>query len=138
MTRLTHLSGTALAAAIRAGETTSVEVVEAHIEVLERIKDLNALAVDRFDAARAEAAAADERVRAGDSDLPPLHGVPVTIKEMLAVEGMPHTGGYPHRRKFRESADAPVVERLRAAGAIVLGKTNAAQLLLFLETDNPL
>lgn len=138
MTRLTHLSATALAAAIRDGSTTSTEVVEAHIEVLERIKELNALAVDRFDLAREEAAAADEQVKAGAADLPPLHGVPVTIKEMLAVEGMPHTGGYPHRRNFRETADAPVVARLRAAGAIVLGLGNTCGFMIWIESNNPL
>lgn len=138
MTALTQLSGTALAAAIRAGDTTSADVVEAHIEVLERIANLNALAVERFAQARAEAAAADARVRAGDPDLPPLHGVPVTIKEMLAVDGMPHTGGYPHRRKFRESVDAPVVQRLRAAGAIVLGVGNTCGFLIWIESNNPL
>jgi fatty acid amide hydrolase 2 len=138
MTELTHLSATALAAAIRNGETTSAEVVEAHIAVLDRIKDLNALAVERFDLAREEAAAADARVRAGERNLPPLHGVPATIKEMLAVEGMPHTGGYAHRRKFREVADAPVVARLRDAGAIVLGLGNTCGFLIWIESNNPL
>jgi fatty acid amide hydrolase 2 len=135
---LTHLSATELAAAIRSGQTTSTEVVEAHIAVLERIRDLNALAVDRFGPARAEAAAADEAIRRGEPDLPPLHGVPCTVKEMLAVEGMPHTGGYPHRRKFREQADAPVVARLRAAGAIVLGLGNTCGFLVWIESNNPL
>ncbi len=138
MTRLTQMSATALAAAIKSGARTSVEVVDAHIDILERIKDLNALAVDRFDLARDEAAAADARVRAGDQDLPPFHGVPVTIKEMLAVDGMPHTGGYPHRRKFRETADAPVVARLRAAGGIVLGVGNTCGFLIWIESNNPL
>src|SRR5206468_12422015 len=66
------------------------------------------------------------------------HGVPVTIKEMLAVEGMPHTGGYVHRRKFRETADAPVVARLRDAGAIVLGLGNTCGFLIWIESNNPL
>jgi fatty acid amide hydrolase 2 len=137
MTRLTHMSAVALAAAIRTGKTTSAEVVEAHIEVLQRIKNLNALAVDRFELAREEAAAADARVHAGEPNLPPLLGVPATIKEMLAVEGMPHTGGYPHRRKFRETADAPVVARLREAGVIVLGLGNTCGFLIWIESNNP-
>jgi fatty acid amide hydrolase 2 len=138
MTDLTHRSAVALAAAIRSGETTSVDVVEAHIAVLQRIKDLNALAVDRFDQARDEAAAADARVRAGETGLPPLLGVPATVKEMLAVEGMPHTGGYPHRRRFREATDASVVARLREAGAIVLGLGNTCGVLIWIESNNPL
>jgi fatty acid amide hydrolase 2 len=138
MTSLTHLSATALAAAIRAGTTTSTDVVEAHIEVLERITDSNALAADRSEQARSEAAAADARVQSGERDLPPLLGVPATIKEMLAVEGMPHTGGYPHRRRFRAAADATVVARLRAAGAIVLGVGNTCGALVWIESNNPL
>jgi fatty acid amide hydrolase 2 len=134
---LTHRSATDLAAAIRRGETTSTEVVEAHIEVIERIADTNALAADRFDLAREEAAAADARVRSGEPDLPPLLGVPATVKEMLAVEGMPHSGGYPHRRKHRETADAPVVGRLRDAGAIVLGVGNTCGAYVWIESNNP-
>lgn len=135
---LTHRSATQLAAMIRSGETTSVDVVEAHIEVLERIQDLNALAVERFDLAREEAALADERVKADAPNLPPLHGVPMTVKEMLGVEGMPHTGGYPHRRKFRQDRDAPVVARMREAGAIILGLGNTCGFLIWIESNNPL
>jgi fatty acid amide hydrolase 2 len=136
--RPTSASALELAAAIRERRTTSVDVVEAHIEVLERITDSNALAVDRFERAREEAAAADERVRGGGTDLPPLLGVPATIKEMLAVAGMPHTGGYPHRRKHREDADATVVARLRSAGAVVLGLGNTCGAYVWIESNNPL
>jgi fatty acid amide hydrolase 2 len=138
MKPLTHRSALELAAMIRSGETTSSEVVEAHIEVLERIENLNALAVERFDLARDEAAAADARLKDGEHDLPPLHGVPMTSKEMLSVDGMPNTGGYPHRRKFRPSADAPVVARMRAAGAILLGLGNTCGFLVWIESNNPL
>jgi fatty acid amide hydrolase 2 len=138
MKPLTHRSATELAALIRSGETTSSDVVEAHIEVLERIENLNALAVERFDLAREEAAAADARIKAGESDLPPLHGVPMTVKEMFGVDGMPNTGGYPHRRKFRPTADAPVVARMRAAGAIILGLGNTCGFLIWIESNNPL
>jgi fatty acid amide hydrolase 2 len=136
--QVTHMSALELAAAIREQALSSVDVVEAHIEVLERIGELNALAVDRFDLARQEAKDADARVAANETDLPPLLGVPCTIKEMLAVEGMPHTGGYPHRREFRESRDAPVVERLRDAGAIVLGLGNTCGYLVWIESNNPI
>lgn len=138
MTPLTHRSAIELAAMIRSGETTSTDVVEAHIEVLERIDHLNALAVERFELAREEAAAADARVKQGDTDLPPLHGVPMTVKEMFRVEGMPNTGGYPHRRKFRPTEDAPVVARMRQAGAILLGLGNTCGFLVWIESNNPL
>jgi fatty acid amide hydrolase 2 len=133
---LTHRSATALAGLIRRGEVSSAEVVEAHIKVLERIADHNALAADRFDVARTEAAQADARIAAAEPDLPALLGVPATIKELIAVEGMPHTGGFPHRRRFRERADAPTVARLRAAGVIVLGVGNTPGPFYWLETNN--
>ena len=93
---ITERSGLALGRAIRAGELSSREVVEAHIELLQRVEpDLGGIAVDRYDAARAEADAADERVAAAaDGDeLPPLLGVPCTIKESIWLEGMPNTVG---------------------------------------------
>lgn len=137
-TDLTHSSATELATLIRSSAVTSLEVVEAHIDVLERTRRSNALAADRFELARAEASDADARVAAGEADLPPLHGVPATIKEMLGVAGMPHSGGYPHRRGFREAEDAPVVARLRAAGVIVLGVGNTCGVLPWIESNNPL
>jgi fatty acid amide hydrolase 2 len=133
---LTHRSALELARAVREGAVTATEVVEAHIAVLERIADRNALAADRFEQARREAADADRRIAAGEADLPPLLGVPVTIKELIAVAGMPHSGGFAHRRRFRERADAPVVARLRAAGAIVLGVGNTPGPFYWLETNN--
>ena len=133
----THTSDVALAAAIQPRTFSSVDVVEAHIEVLERTRWTNALAVDRFELARAEAAAADARVASEPAEaLPELLGVPATVKELIAVEGMPHTGGFPHRRKLREPADAPVVARLRGAGAIVLGVGNTPGPFYWFETNN--
>ena len=95
---LTRRSALELAAAIASGTVSAADVVAAHIAVLERIERTNALAADRFDLARAEAKAADARVAAGEADLPPLLGVPMTIKELIGVAGMPHSGGFPHRR----------------------------------------
>jgi fatty acid amide hydrolase 2 len=134
---VTHLSALELASAIRTGAVTSVDVVEAHIETLERTRWTNALAVDRFELARAEAAAADARVASEPAEsLPDFLGVPVTVKELIAVQGMPHTGGFPHRRAFREPADAPVVARLRGAGAVVLGLGNTPGPYFWVETNN--
>lgn len=134
---LTHLSALDLAAAIRRREVTAAEVVDEHIAVLEHIADRNALAADRYEAARDEARAADARIAAdGAAELPPLLGVPVTVKELIATRGMPHTGGFPHRRKHRVEEDAPVVARLRDAGAIVLGVGNTPGPYYWLETNN--
>ena len=134
---MTHLSARELAEAIKARTISSAEVVEQHIEVLERTRWTNALAVERFELARAEAAAADARIATESPDsLPPFLGVPATVKELIAVEGMPHTGGFPHRRKFREPADAPVVQRLRSAGAVILGLGNTPGPYFWVETNN--
>jgi fatty acid amide hydrolase len=137
-TELIRLSAGELARRIAIGETTSAEVVEAHIGRIHQVQPaLNAVVVERFDAARREAAAADEARRAGDL-LGPLHGVPVTIKECFHVAGMPSTEGIHRFAGERLARDNPLVARLRRAGAIVLAKTNVPQLLLMHETDNPL
>lgn len=134
---LTQLSATALAALLARGEISSVEAVEAYIERIEQVNPhLNAVVVKRYEAARAEARAADERFSQG-RDLPPLHGVPITIKESLDLEGTPSTFGLPSRASVLATRDDPYVARMRAAGAIILGKTNVSQLLLYIESDNP-
>src|ERR1051325_10486293 len=133
----TQFSATALAERIAKGELSAVEVVEAHIARIEQVNaQLNAVVVKRYDAARAEAKAADRRRAAGEP-LGPLHGVPITVKECLDVVGTPSTFGFASRAKDLATADEIHVARLRNAGAIVLGKTNVAQLLLFFESDNP-
>jgi fatty acid amide hydrolase len=92
--------------------------------------------VTRYAEARAEARAADER-RARGEPLGPLHGVPITIKESLDLAGTPSTFGIPARKTTVATSDDPYVARMRATGAIVLGKTNVPQLLLYVESDSP-
>lgn len=134
---LTALSATALAALLARGDISSVDAVEAHIKRIERVNPgLNAVVVKRYEVARAEARAADERFKQG-RDLGPLHGVPITIKESLDLEGTPSTFGLPSRASILATRDDPYVARMRAAGAIILGKTNVAQLLLTTESNNP-
>src|SRR5439155_25759021 len=112
MTGLTTASATALARAIRAGETTARDVVEAHLALLRTVHPVvNAVVADRYDAARAEAHAADARVAAG-GPLPPLLGVPCTVKEAVAVAGMPNSAGVVSRRDVRAAESATVVRRL--------------------------
>ena len=111
-------SATDLAHAIRTGVTSSKEVVAAHIAVLQRAQPrTNALAQDRFERAMADAEAADAQVATGGS-MPPLLGVPCTIKESLALEGMPNCAGVVARSGFRASSNATVVQRVLDAGAI--------------------
>src|SRR5207249_4650622 len=92
---LLTLSAVALARRIRAGTTTSRIVVDAHIAQIQAVNPrLNAVVCNRFAEAREEARNADERrSREGADRLPPLHGVPCTIKESIAVAGMPNTCG---------------------------------------------
>ena len=104
---LTERSAVDLARAIRTGETSSREVVEALVERLRRTHvRINAVVVDRYEAALADADAADALVAAtSDPDtLPPLHGVPCTIKESIAMAGMPNCAGLVSRSAWRSVA----------------------------------
>jgi fatty acid amide hydrolase 2 len=141
MRPITERSAAELARGIRGRELSAGEVVEAHIERLVQIAPLiNALAADRFELARQEAAAADERIAAAadDAKLPSLLGVPFTVKESIALAGMPQATGLLARREFRAAETAPAVQRLIDAGAIPLGVTNTSELTLWIESDNRL
>lgn len=130
-------SASDLAQAIAAGRVSANEAVEACIARIEAFDPaVNAVVLRRFDEARGEARQADARRAAGEP-LGPLHGVPITVKDQFRVEGLPCTLGLEARRSRVETHDGPLVARLRAAGAIVLGKGNVMQLLLGWECENP-
>lgn len=138
-TPISERSAVDLAAAIRRRELSAREVVEAHIERIERLNPrVNAIVATRLDEAREEADAADRAVaEATDPDsLPPLLGVPCTIKESFAVAGLPNTSGLHHRRELRASENAIAVQRLVDAGAIPLGVTNVSEMTLWIESTN--
>jgi amidase len=116
------LSATELASAIRARTLSSVEVVTAHLRQIERVNPhihavvaLSETALD--DAQRADAALA------GSDVVGPLHGVPFTVKDWIETKGLVCAAGYQERASYVPAADATVVARMRAAGAILLGKT---------------
>ncbi len=133
---LTTSSATDLATAIRDGRLMASEVVEAHIARISAVNPkINALVVERFAQARAEAAAADAAPSEGRG---PLHGVPVTIKAAFDVAGLPSTCGLLSRADHVPTRDAALVALLRAAGAIVLGLTNTPGNCWSQETENPL
>ncbi|MFF0294670.1 amidase [Kitasatospora sp. NPDC004614] len=116
-------SAEALAAALRAGEVTSVELTDEAIARIERDdKTINAICVPDFDRARAAARDADQARARGEDR--PLLGIPVTVKECYDIAGLPTTWGLPPHRDFVPAEDALQVSRLKAAGAVVLGKTN--------------
>ena len=137
---LLHAPATRLAARIRTGEVSPVEVLEAHLAHLAAVNPaLNALVAERFADARAEARAAEATIRTARdrAGLPPLLGVPCTIKDFLAVRGLAWTAGLHNRADVVADHDATVVTRLRAAGAIVIGKTNVPEGGMWMETANP-
>ena len=122
---------------ISSGEWSSSQVTEAFICQLERINPhLNALVVPRFEEAREAAAQADQARDRGIS-LGPLHGLPVTIKECFHLAGSPTTLGLTARGQEVQEQDGLLVRRLKEAGAVVLGKTNVPQLMLWHESVNP-
>ncbi|MCY3557640.1 MAG: amidase [Chloroflexi bacterium] len=123
-----------LAGLIRDREVSSREVVEAHLDrIVEVNGQVNAVTRVLEDTALAAADAAD-----GGENLGPLHGVPFTIKENIDCVGSPTTQGVPALADAMPPSDAPVVERMKRAGAIPLARTNLPELGGRLDTDNPL
>ena len=135
---ITRLSAVAMAEAVRQRKISPVEVVEAHLHRIEELNPkLNAFVQVDAEGARRSAQAAEARLK-DSSDLGPLHGVPVSIKSSIDVAGLRCEAGTRLRAGYVASQDAPLVARLRAAGAIILGATNTAELLMAWETDNVL
>ncbi|MGY1624319.1 amidase [Geodermatophilus sp. SYSU D00965] len=129
------LPATELAARVRAGELTAVDVVRAHLAHLDEVEPrVGAFRVVRREAALAEAAAVD--AAPGRAALP-LAGVPIAVKDNVAVAGEACTDGSPACPRRTAAADHPVVARLRAAGAVVVGITRAPELCLYASTDGP-
>jgi amidase len=133
---ITSMSATTLAEAIRSRSVLPSEAVEAYLaritEVNQRLNAVVQLAAER---ARFEARKADQAIAQGDP-VGPLHGVPFTVKDSLCTAGIVTTAGTLGRSSFIPHQDATAVARLRAAGGILLGKTNCAELCGSGETDN--
>jgi amidase len=126
------------AAAIRSGAISSVEVVEAHIARMRDVNPrLNAVVVDLSEDALKAAKAADKSLTR-KTELGPLHGVPITIKENVDYAGRPNPNGVAAQMNIIAPSDAPVVRNLKKAGAIVLGLTNTPEFSFRGFTDNPL
>jgi amidase len=123
-TDLWRMSATDLAEAIRSRQASSQEVIEAHLRRIEAVNpSVNAVTVVLGEQAVEAAKAADSAVAAGGA-LPPFHGVPFTVKENIDLVGTPTTQGLKALAGAYPALDAPVVERLKAAGAIPIGRTN--------------
>lgn len=138
MTELWRRTAGELAGMIARGEVSSAEVVEAHLGRIAEVNPrLNAVVRVLADEARAGAAEADRQVKAG-APLGRLHGVPITVKENIDMAGLPTTNGLPAFAGIPAPVDAPVVERMRAAGAIPIGRTNLPDMGLRIHTHSTL
>jgi Asp-tRNA(Asn)/Glu-tRNA(Gln) amidotransferase A subunit family amidase len=138
VSELTDLSAIEMAARLRTGDISPVELVDAH---LKRIEDLNPqlTAYTHIDSEGARKAARKSLERLGrKAPRGPLDGVPLSVKSSIAVRGFPWECGSKLRQGTRADSDAPTVERLRGAGAVILGNTNAPEFLMAWETNNAL
>jgi len=125
-----------MAEQIRQKMISPIELVEAHLARIEKLNPkLNAFVQVDAEGARRQARAAEDAVVRGEM-LGPLHGIPISIKSSMEVKGMRCEAGTKLRAGFVAAQDAPLVSRLRKAGAIILGNTNTPELLMAWETDN--
>jgi amidase len=131
----TSQTATAMVADLANGTTTACRLCEEAIERIERLDGpINAVVVRDFDRARL-AAEADAALARGERR--PLLGLPMTVKESFNVAGLPTTWGVPAMNGWIADTDATAVARLKAAGAVILGKTNVAMWLADWQSDNP-
>ena len=136
MDEIIYASASALARAIRRKEVSSSEVVEAYLARISEVNPrVNAVVLLTEEAARARAKEADEALARGEV-WGPLHGVPVTIKDAFETAGLVSAGGTKGRAGFVPKEDATGVARYKAAGAVILGKTNTPEISLAFESDN--
>ncbi|MDE3008814.1 MAG: indole acetimide hydrolase [Acidobacteriota bacterium] len=131
-------SASSLAEKIRRGETSAREVATAFLERIDQVNgDVNAVVEVRPQDVLAEADRADQRQRAGET-LGDFHGVPFTVKTNIDVAGYATTQGTLALKDFMATSDAPVVERLRGAGGVMLARTNMPDLGLRINTESSL
>ena len=124
--------------AVRAKEISARELLELHLERIEQVNPrVNAIVSPDPDRARSAAALADEQLARGE-DVGPLHGLPFAVKDTHEVGGWLSTSGSPVRAEHVPERDELVVERVRSAGAIIVGKTNTPEFASGSHTFNPL
>lgn len=137
MEELCFESARALASRIRAREVSAVEVLRAHVERIARVNPaVNAIVTTTFEQAEADARRVDARLARGE-DPGPLAGLPVAHKDLVQTRGVRTTFGSPLFADFVPDFDAAIVERLKAAGAVTVGKTNTPEFGAGSQTFNP-
>ncbi|MEX1253175.1 MAG: amidase [Dehalococcoidia bacterium] len=135
---LSFLPASRVVEAIRARELSPVELTRHALERIDRLNPAyNAYLTVLHDEALATAQAAEDAVARGD-ELGPLHGLPVSVKDLLYMKGVRATGGSLIHKDFVPDRDAPVVRKLRDAGAVILGKTNTPEFGMIATTENRL
>ena len=126
---------TGLAELIRTKAVSPVEVMQKHLDRIETVNPAINAFVTLADGAMAAAKVAEAAVLAGE-ELGPLHGVPFTVKDSIDTAGVLTQRGSPIFKGRRPDADATSVARMKAAGAILLGKTNLPEFSYWIESDN--
>ena len=135
---LWRMSATDMSTGLRRKDFSAVEIMRSVTErIAETNPSLNAIVYDYSEQALAQAAQADKAIAAG-GELGALHGIPVTVKVNVDLEGTPNTNGLPALAENNAPGNSPVVQNLLDAGAIVVGKTNTPELSMRGTTDNPL
>ena len=134
---LLRMSAREMVAGLRKKSFSATDLCEASIARIEKLDaNINAVVARDFERARADARAADLAI--GRGEFKPLTGVPMTVKESFDLRGYPTTWGIEAHREHRAREDALAVQRVKAAGAIVLGKTNVPPVLADWQTENPI
>lgn len=135
---LCFLPATELVARIRRKDVSARELLQAHLAQIERVNPrLNAIVTLAADKAMADAARADEATARG-GPLGPLHGLPIAHKDLVDTAGIRTTRGSPFYRDNIPTRDAPIITRLKAAGAVTIGKTNTPEFGAGSHTFNPI
>jgi Asp-tRNA(Asn)/Glu-tRNA(Gln) amidotransferase A subunit family amidase len=135
MNDLLRGSAADMARAVRDREVSPVELVQAHIDRAEAVKDLNIVVLPRYEQALEEARAAEQELSEAIG-VGPLHGVPFTTKECIEVAGMPCCDASKIFEGNVSTKDATVVTSLRDAGAILIGKTNIPEFAFHYDSNN--
>ena len=138
MKQLWQLSATELAAGIKAGTYSARQVITEHLDRISAVNPaLNAVTVIMSETALAAADKVDQALASGENT-GPLAGVPITIKENIDCVGTATTSGVPALAEAYPESNSPIVDRMLAAGAIPIGRTNLPEMGLRLHTDNAL